>query len=442
MKGWIEMKRLKKYGILFCMLSCIVPCCGCRSETGQPQQADSVSYEVKDKLASGGHVSCMAYGSGAGYLVTEESPRQIFALQSDGTVLDDTLVEIKEGEQICRLAPADDGVAVLTEDTATGVYAVSGYDKEGAQIYSLELPQSVAPDENEYLVDLCICGEKIVTVRSRSVQILNRQGKVEQGISCDDDITAAAKTKDGRIVCGVETGSGMEAWVLDPTEGKWAGEYAMDVESLSGADAMSDGMNYDFYYKDGDYIYGFDMEKECPVRLLSFSDSCIMGDRTGTFATVGEGTFWICTWEDGQETASVYEEISAERLLNQTVLTLGVLYDNAGVENAVVTFNQRHPDYKIEVKNYQSYADPYLQLETDIISGNAPDIFALDGMPVEQYLNNGLLTDLTPYFESDDEVDLSDLIDSVREAITKEGKVPYVASGFGIDTVAVRSSAG
>ena len=95
----------------------------------------------------------------------------------------------------------------------------------------------------------------------------------------------------------------------------------------------------------------------------------------------------------------------------------------------------------------QEYADIYVNLEigmtddngvtledalktlsTDILAGNGPDVLILDGMPVDSYVEKGILTDISDVV---DEVKASDgLVDSIVKDSTKDGKIYTIPTRF------------
>ena len=72
--------------------------------------------------------------------------------------------------------------------------------------------------------------------------------------------------------------------------------------------------------------------------------------------------------------------------------------------------------------------DALKTLSTDILAGNGPDVLILDGMPVDSYVEKGILTDISDVV---DEVKASDgLVDSIVKDSTKDGKIYAIPTRF------------
>ena len=75
----------------------------------------------------------------------------------------------------------------------------------------------------------------------------------------------------------------------------------------------------------------------------------------------------------------------------KTTLTLAAQYLGSDLRADVLNFNRSSDKYRIEVTDYSEFntEDDYTagltRLNTEIISGNTPDILAVSGLPIEQY---------------------------------------------------------
>lgn len=125
--------------------------------------------------------------------------------------------------------------------------------------------------------------------------------------------------------------------------------------------------------------------------------------------------------------------------MDNLVITVGFISGGQEIKNHAIEFNKKNKKYKIEIKDYYDEEDPEVKINADIAAGNFPDIIFMNELPYEQYAAKGLLEDLTPYFEKDSEISTSDMIDSVLEAIKKDGKIYYYPPLFYMNTLAANS---
>ena len=107
-------------------------------------------------------------------------------------------------------------------------------------------------------------------------------------------------------------------------------------------------------------------------------------------------------------------------------------------------FNKTNDRYKVELTEYFPYAqnvtdeewdNAIINLNTRIISGDMPDILDMSNLSVQIYQSKGLLEDLYPYMEHDPEIRKEDYFENVFEAISLDGKLPYLTDGAAISTM-------
>lgn len=102
-------------------------------------------------------------------------------------------------------------------------------------------------------------------------------------------------------------------------------------------------------------------------------------------------------------------------------LNVATINNNETVNQAVRQYQINNPDVAIIVTQLfdnnspMTNADAIRTLNTDILSGNGPDVLILDGMPIDSYIEKGILRDIT---------------EPVEKMITEEGLYPAIAGAF------------
>lgn len=76
------------------------------------------------------------------------------------------------------------------------------------------------------------------------------------------------------------------------------------------------------------------------------------------------------------------------------------LSENDTVRQAIINFQKKHTDVKVEFHTSGKSAgevstDDIRTLNTELLSGNGADVLLLDGLPVDSYIEKGMLEDLT-----------------------------------------------
>jgi len=92
---------------------------------------------------------------------------------------------------------------------------------------------------------------------------------------------------------------------------------------------------------------------------------------------------------------------------------------------AVHKFMEKNPDIKVEVE-YSDWGGYWSKLATQAAGNVLPDVIQMDYSQLASYAQNGILTDLSSYFESG-ALDISHVADSVIESGEIKG-VPYALS--------------
>jgi ABC-type glycerol-3-phosphate transport system substrate-binding protein len=108
-----------------------------------------------------------------------------------------------------------------------------------------------------------------------------------------------------------------------------------------------------------------------------------------------------------------------------TVGGLSFLIDGM-VREAVVDFNKNNEDCQIEIVEYgaEDIQAGVVQLNADIVAGNAPDVMLLPiGYSLDSYIGLGVLEDMYPYLLQDETVSMADLQENVLRAYETDGQL-------------------
>lgn len=139
-------------------------------------------------------------------------------------------------------------------------------------------------------------------------------------------------------------------------------------------------------------------------------------------------------------------------VLAQTEIDILAVADYDGVRSAISAYQREHPEVKI---NYRAYVDSYSYtymgyegieglsdmqakvddairaINTEVLSGNMPDILIMDLLPMQNYIDKGFMLDLGEYANGriEDGTWYSPVIDSFRK---EDGTLPALATRFSI----------
>ena len=110
-----------------------------------------------------------------------------------------------------------------------------------------------------------------------------------------------------------------------------------------------------------------------------------------------------------------------------TELTVFSLKDNSTIRQTIGEFQRRNPNVRVNFRvaldeNASATTEDIIRsLNTEILSGNGPDILLLDGLPVDSYIEKGVLADMTALI--DRMVAENGLMSNLMGAYARDGKI-------------------
>lgn len=108
-------------------------------------------------------------------------------------------------------------------------------------------------------------------------------------------------------------------------------------------------------------------------------------------------------------------------------LTIYSLNDSTSLRQAISSFHHANPDVKINLiiaegeEAGTTLSDNIRALNTELLSGNGADLLILDGLPIDSYIEKGVLMDLTEVFG--DKIQNGEFMDAMLKETQKDGKL-------------------
>ncbi len=124
-----------------------------------------------------------------------------------------------------------------------------------------------------------------------------------------------------------------------------------------------------------------------------------------------------------------------------TEIRVYALYDNSEIRQNITQYQKANPDVFVNLEvgitedNGITASDALKTLGTEIMAGNGPDLLVLDGMPVDSYIEKGLLEDVSDLVESSE-----GLFDNLISAMKQDGKLYCVPLRIGLPLVEAETS--
>ena len=208
------------------------------------------------------------------------------------------------------------------------------------------------------------------------------------------------------------------------------------------------------YAEDSYGIYKYDNEADKFNKILDYRDSSIVSDDIDMIAWVGfaglsEKEIIAPYSKDESESVSFVKltKVNPEDVGDKTVITLsGIGIDN-DIVSQIMEFNRTSDKYVIKIIDYSEFYDyndveqMIKQFNLDLTSGNAADIICFSGMDasVRNYVDKGILLDLTPAFDKGGPLGDIELLPNIAEMMKYNGKTYTFIPSFDVNTYVVKS---
>ncbi len=135
--------------------------------------------------------------------------------------------------------------------------------------------------------------------------------------------------------------------------------------------------------------------------------------------------------------------IDPENIKPKTQLRLAALDPSYVLQYTVARFNSTSAEYYVTLHDYSNGGTvdaetAELRLNTDILSGNIPDMICVSSVSPFPYMRKNMLLELSALIEADAELDISDI--AIAQALQQNGGIYYFAHSFSFETLLAQYS--
>lgn len=448
------MKRsiLKKTAAFMMAAMMMFSVVGCgRKENERKEETKNMVYEGKELEVEGmeGAISSISVNGERVYLSTNQENEEtegggngivkLYSMNLDGSDMKELPVSgFAENECINFLSVNDEGLVFMLsslydERTKSQTFYLRKEDKDGKEIWKEDITETLNLIPEQDYISRVLCADKgrVLVFTSGQVFVFDENAKLLDKMKADFSIMAAAKTKEGKIICGAGGEDGAFVQEIDIDGKKWGKKHEVDVTYFMGTDSLMDGAEYDFYYRQDEGIFGYDLKEDKAVEVMDFAASNLTSGDTWGMLPIGNEKF-LSASSDGVEKKKLmaYSKVDPSTVAEKKTITFQIRYMNSDIEQAVIDFNKKNKEYEIEVISYDGVEDPTAKMNAEIAAGNIPDIIDLSTVNGDMYASKGMVEDLIPYIEKDKELSTDDFIPNVFEAMKTEDKLYSVSPNF------------
>lgn len=311
---------------------------------------------------------------------------------------------------------------------------------EGVELCRYTLPES----GGIYRMQTDSLGNFYYVDEGETIHAFDRSGKECLRLNGPAYIDSLARLSDGRVAALCADGSNTAVMPIDLAGARF--DESLRVPEYYGIQVYPGAFGWDMLVNNGTALYGLNQNGDRgPV--LTWLNSDLDGNSVKEIAVSEDGGRIFClnaSLMNGYRDCGVAEIYPSEEAPGQerTVLTLACFDLDRTISERVLRFNRTNTEYRINVKDYSAYNTEsardagYTRLNAEIVSGKAPDLFCTKDLPVQTYAARGLLEDLWPYIEGDDELGGREaLVQPLFQALTVKGKLYQIAPSFLVYTV-------
>ena len=330
-------------------------------------------------------------------------------------------------------------------------YVKTDFDNnEKWSIKLTDIPQIAALDYfYPYDIPLITDDGEVLILSDTGVLALNSDGTfktIYEELSGGNHIY---QKNDGKIIFSKWGDSEQEFYYFDPKTGKLSDKQEMP-KNANNFNTI-DGYYYDVYFTSSSALYGFNFGDEELTEIMDFIDSDLAASYVNSLLPMSETEFIISYYDEEsyQNKYSVMTKVPESEVVDKEVITLACYYLDYQVKKQIIQYNKTNDKYRITITDYSQfdnyendqYTSGTTQMNKDLIAGKVPDIVITNSeLPINTYISKGMFADLNGLLDKDEEINRSDYLENVLDAMSQNGKLYQIAPSFMVMTVAGKTS--
>lgn len=441
------MKRSRMLAALLCLTFLLGACGkdGNPAEDSQPTYSGGVNEVTMEWKGQGGAYKmenielperCQdvdVYGGELYYLIQSEpdiSPYHILRGDRElGTV---------ERDYNMEFCVKEDGIYMLDmsfEEEGQRI-SLSKYSLELEPVFTAELNGMYESERYGYgdVQSVKITGGKIyLQVNQTELLILDSQGQLTGSGRLPAEGLSLALSEDGTLYAAGEEADGQKLYRFDGETGKFTQAFTCPTGSLFDG---GDGSYLLLLTDDG--IYSLDAQGTASPKIIW--SECYLNPGS-IYKVKAEGGKFLCL---GSDSCYLLRPAEPAELQPKTELLIACMDPN-GMDMLAARFNAHSDEYYVRVVDYTrdmeaSEEEIQLRLNTELISGKAPDMFCFFSGWISPniYAGKGLLVDMKPLIEADKDLSPEDIV--LAKALDYNDGIYVMGESYYVYTMAARES--
>lgn len=332
----------------------------------------------------------------------------------------------------------EDGIYMLNmsfEEERRAI-SLSKYSLKLEPVFTAELSGMYESEGYGYgdVQSIKITGDRIyLQVNQTELLILDSQGQLAESERLPAEGLNLVLGEDRTLYAAGETAEGLKLYKFDTGTGEFTEAFTCPEGSLFDG---GDGSYLLLLTDQG--IFSLDAQGQTMPKVI-WSECYI--NPGSIYKVKAEDGKYLCL---GSDSCYLLKPAEPAELQPKTELLIACMDPN-GMDILAARFNAHSDEYYVRVVDYTrdmeaSAEEIQLRLNTELISGKAPDMFCFSSGWISPniYAGKGLLTDMKPLIEADEELSPEDIV--LYKALDYNGGIYVMGESFYLETLAARES--
>ncbi len=332
------------------------------------------------------------------------------------------------------LPVSEHGAVMAVDAVQDEVYYLERADfADGTAAWSLHGPDGTvglnwATADND-LRHVAVAGDTFYVADGVQLHLCRlNDGEHIRTIQIGEQISSLVKAKDGQVYAYC---MGAAALYFDVGEETGAAGILLLPELFHNRTIVS-GMNsdYDFVVIGESTLYGWNVDDAKAAAILNFDTCGLPSNNLSALICLEGHTFLGATWRTGDPEDRLFRLSpgDAAQETEEKNLRIAGLSRPMVMSTAISDFKALHPEYTVEYIDYSElYGDQAWQrVQIDLMHGDVPDLLFVNGLPSEAFAKRGLIEDLYPWVDGDEDLHREDFTENLLAALESPDQKLYM----------------
>lgn len=411
-------------------------------ESAQPEEVAAETVAVEEKIVVDSVIGDEVYPEDMYYEeISQNTYFKISKFDLEGNLVKEFEILLPTGSSISSFCADQSGnVYMIRNDYEQDpsnpeqykeTYSLLGYSESGEELFQVVLGEN--SEKNEwYYVNQIVCGQDglIYTNSTKGIEVYKQDGTISKVIESEDAQNGTLYIlRDGSISLLMYGDQDMYMHTLDLEKGEFSEKITFPFNAYEYS--FYAGASTDLLLSASSGVYSYNFGEEGLQKVFDFVDSDIICDTLYSLVETEEKQLFGCyyDYELEQTKFGLFNKVDPSTIKDKNIITLACCWLDNDMRRRVVEYNKTSEEYRIRVEDYSryntsgDYSVGLTKMNTDIASGNTPDIIVLSAdMPIESYISKGLFADLLPFLENDPKLSKEDYSENIIEIYSQDGK--------------------